>query len=131
MEKENTTSDQQQQQQQKEEAIVQYIAMRNDLKWPKGALIAQGAHCSVAAIHLNYSDADTVRYLSDLDRMHKIVVAVPSQAELVELSAALERAGLKFKLWTEQPENIPVSLATKPYPKSHVDSFFRAFKLFK
>ena len=24
-----------------ENAIVQYIAIRNDLKWPKGALIAQ------------------------------------------------------------------------------------------
>ena len=51
--------------------IVQYIAIRSDLKWPKGALIAQGAHSSIAAIHLNYTDPDTISYLADLDKMHK------------------------------------------------------------
>lgn len=111
--------------------IVQYIAIRNDLKWQKGALIAQGAHSSIAAIHLNYSDRETISYLADLDKMHKIVIGVSSQDELKELSSELSKADIKFKLWMEQPENIPVSLATKPYHKSNVEKFFQKFKLFK
>lgn len=111
--------------------LVQYIVIRNDLKWQKGALIAQGAHSSIAAIHLNYSDRETISYLANLDKMHKIVVGVSSKDELEELSSELSKADIKFKLWIEQPENIPVSLATKPYQKSNVEKFFQKFKLFK
>lgn len=113
------------------EPIVQYIAVRSDLKWPKGALIAQGAHASVAAIHLFYSDPDTVTYLKSLDSMHKIVVGVPSLEELNKLNELLINQNIKFKLWTEQPENMPTCLATKPYAKSLVENFFKSFKLFK
>lgn len=111
--------------------IVQYIAVRSDLKWPKGALIAQGCHASIAAIHLNYSDAETVAYLQKLDSMHKIVVGVPGLTEINELNETLLKHDIKFKLWTEQPENTPTCLATKPYSKKLVEQFFKAFKLFK
>lgn len=60
--------------------IVQYIVVRGDLiktqKWPIGALIAQACHASSAAIHLFYNDEHTQKYLSDIDRMHKIVLEV-------------------------------------------------------
>ena len=115
----------------KHDPVVQYIAIRSDLKWPKGALIAQCCHASVAAIELNYSDEQTKEYLKNLDSMHKIVVGVPSEAELRELGAKFQDSGLKAKLWIEQPENIPTCLATKPYRKSLVETFFKAFKLFK
>ncbi len=115
----------------KSDPIVQYIAIRSDLKWPKGALIAQSCHASVAAIHLNYLDAETIAYLSKLDSMHKIVVGVQSQSDLVELSQSLAESEIKFKLWIEQPENIPTCLATKPYAKSSVEKFFKIFKLFR
>lgn len=111
--------------------IVQYIAIRSDLKWPKGALIAQSCHASLAAVHLNYLDAETVAYLNNLDSMHKIVVGVLTQSDLVALSEALAADELKFKLWIEQPENIPTCLATKPYTKSLVEKFFKGFKLFR
>jgi peptidyl-tRNA hydrolase len=111
--------------------IVQYIAIRSDLKWPKGALIAQGCHASVAAIHLNYTDPETVQYLANLNSMHKIVVGVSSQAELEALNDELTKQDVKFKLWTEQPENLPVCLATKPYSKKLVETFFKAFKLMR
>jgi len=115
----------------KSDPIVQYIAIRNDLKWPKGALIAQSCHASVAAVHLNYLDTETVAYLNSLDSMHKIVVGVPSQSDLVALSESLAENEIKYKLWIEQPENIPTCLATKPYAKSSVDKFFKIFKLFR
>jgi len=111
--------------------IVQYIAMRSDLKWPKGALIAQCCHSSIAAIHLNYTDEHTIQYLASLDTMHKIVVAVLSENDLVTLSQQLNENNIKHKLWTEQPENYPTCVATKPYPKSFVERFFKTFKLFK
>ncbi|CAF0757066.1 unnamed protein product [Brachionus calyciflorus] len=111
--------------------IVQYIAVRSDLKWPKGALIAQGCHASVAAIHLNYDDNETKSYLNNLDSMHKIVVGVPGLNEINELNEALVKNGIKFKLWNEQPENVPTCLATKPYSKKIVEQFFKNFKLFK
>ena len=113
------------------EPIVQYIAIRSDLKWPKGALIAQACHASIAAVHLNYSDKETIDYLKGLDSMHKIVVGVPNQSDLVDLSERLKENNVLFKLWTEQPENYPTCLATKPYSKSLVERFFKSFKLFK
>jgi peptidyl-tRNA hydrolase len=114
-----------------QDPIVQYIAIRSDLKWPKGALIAQSCHASLAAVHLNYLDPETVAYLNNLESMHKIVVGVLSQSDLVALGEALAADELKFKLWIEQPENIPTCLATKPYTKSLVEKFFKGFKLFR
>jgi len=115
----------------KSDPIVQYIAIRSDLKWPKGALISQACHAAVAAIHLNYTDPETVNYLNNLDSMHKICVGVLSQSDLVELSEQLTAKDVKFKLWTEQPENIPTCIATKPYSKNMVEKFFKTFKLFR
>jgi len=114
-----------------EDTLVQYIAIRSDLKWPKGALIAQGAHSSVAVIHLTYSDPDTIKYLENLDKMHKIVIGVPTLDALNDLRQRLESNNVKFNLWVEQPENIPTCLSTKPYQKQRVESFFKNFKLFK
>ena len=111
--------------------IVQYIAMRSDLKWPKGALIAQCCHSSIAAIHLNYTDEQTQDYLTKLDSMHKIVVSVLNETDLLALSRQLKENEIKHKLWTEQPENYATCLATKPYNKSLIEKFFKAFKLFK
>jgi peptidyl-tRNA hydrolase len=113
------------------DVIVQYIAVRKDLKWPLGALIAQCCHASTAAIHLNYTDEQCSQYLKDLNNMHKIVVAVPNEQELKLLADALNNNNIKYKLWIEQPENFPTCLAIKPYNKNLVASFFKAFKLFK
>jgi peptidyl-tRNA hydrolase len=113
------------------DTIVQYIAVRKDLKWPLGALIAQCCHASTAAIHLNYSDEQCTKYLKDLNNMHKIVVAVPNEQELTLLADTLDKNNIKHKLWIEQPENFPTCLAIKPYYKNSVASFFKTFKLFK
>lgn len=60
--------------------IVQYVIIRRDvlktLKWPVGALIAQACHACTAVIHMFYQNQDTQTYLSDLDRMHKVILEV-------------------------------------------------------
>ncbi|XP_065574619.1 putative peptidyl-tRNA hydrolase PTRHD1 [Artemia franciscana] len=111
------------------ESIVQYIILRTDLKWPLGAIAAQACHASIAAIHLFKDEKETVEYLEELDRMHKVVLEAKDEETLTNLSKDLTASGVQHKLWIEQPENIPVSLATRPYTKSTVQSFFKHLKL--
>lgn len=58
--------------------LVQYVAVRGDLvkDWPLGAIVAQACHASTAVLHMYREDPFTVEYLSDLDRMHKVVLKV-------------------------------------------------------
>lgn len=44
--------------------------------WPLGAIVAQACHASTAVMHMFREDPYTVEYLSDLDRMHKVVLKV-------------------------------------------------------
>ncbi|XP_037081905.1 putative peptidyl-tRNA hydrolase PTRHD1 [Pollicipes pollicipes] len=114
--------------------IVQYVVVRSDLitslKWPVGAVIAQACHATTAVMHRHADDADVLTYLSDLDNMHKVVLAAPDLASLTKLRDALHEAGVAHYLWVEQPENIPTCLTTKPAPKAHVQKFFKKLKLF-
>ncbi|XP_064383490.1 putative peptidyl-tRNA hydrolase PTRHD1 isoform X2 [Halichondria panicea] len=113
--------------------LVQYIAVRGDLaeKWPMGAIIAQACHAATAVMHVFKDDPNTVQYLSDLDRMHKIILKVPNEGELNALVSVLESNNKDFKLWVEQPENYPTCLATKPYIKTEIQDYFKKFKLLK
>lgn len=65
--------------------IVQYIAVRSDLKtslgWPLGAVIAQACHAATAAINESISDVHVQSYLQDIDKMHKVVLEVGQQYE--------------------------------------------------
>ena len=58
--------------------LVQYVAVRGDLvkEWPLGAIVAQACHASTAVMHMFRDDPYTVEYLSDLDRMHKVILKV-------------------------------------------------------
>ena len=59
---------------------MQYVVVRSDLlhmlKWPFGAVITQACHASTAVLHRFYHDPNTQAYLSDVDRMHKVVLQV-------------------------------------------------------
>ena len=59
------------------------------------------------------------------------VVQVADEAELRALSARLGESNIQHKLWTEQPENYPTCLATKPALKADIQTHFRKYKLFK
>ena len=60
--------------------LVQYVVVRGDLLrklgWPVGAVIAQACHASTAATHAFRDDEETAKYLTDLNRMHKVVLEV-------------------------------------------------------
>ena len=64
-------------------SVVQYVVVRGDLLkklgWPVGAVIAQACHACTAAVHLFGDDAETKAYMTDLDRMHKVVLEVHVQ----------------------------------------------------
>lgn len=113
--------------------VVQYVVLRRDLidAWPLGSVVTQGCHASVAAIWIHKDDPDTLLYCSasNLDSMHKVTLEVKGEAQLVNLAEKLKASNIAHKLWVEQPENIPTCLATKPYPKSTVSSFFKKLKL--
>ncbi|KAL3308682.1 hypothetical protein Ciccas_012782 [Cichlidogyrus casuarinus] len=96
-----------------------------------GALITQGAHAAVAAIHKYQSCEETKAYLNDLDSMHKITLAIPDETSIKELSDTLNSARIDHYLWMEMPENIPTALAIRPYPKEFVKDYFTKLKLFK
>ncbi|XP_047322309.1 putative peptidyl-tRNA hydrolase PTRHD1 [Impatiens glandulifera] len=117
------------------DVLVQYVVLRRDLidSWPLGSVVTQGCHASVAAIWLNKDDIHTQSYCSpsNLESMHKVTLEVKGETQIKNLSEKLTGNGISHKLWIEQPENIPTCLATKPYPKSIVSSFFKKLKLCK
>ncbi|XP_047070917.1 putative peptidyl-tRNA hydrolase PTRHD1 [Lolium rigidum] len=118
-----------------EDVVAQYVVLRRDLAdaWPMGSVVAQGCHAAVAAVWAHRDHPDTAAYCApdNLDRMHKVTLEVKGETMLKNLAEKLEAAGVRHKLWIEQPENIPTCIATAPCPKSQVASFFRKLKLCK
>lgn len=55
----------------------------------------------------------------------QVTLEVKGETQLSNLAKKLDAGGVAHKLWTEQPENYPTCLATKPYHKSEVASFLR------
>ena len=113
--------------------LIQYIVIRKDLttKWPLGAIVAQGCHAALAAIAKTLERPETLAYLRDTENMTKCVLGVETQEALEGLSGRLKASNVEHYLWVEQPENIPVSLATAPVVKSQVSSFMKDLKLLK
>uniref|UniRef100_A0ACD5UU81 Uncharacterized protein n=1 Tax=Avena sativa TaxID=4498 RepID=A0ACD5UU81_AVESA len=118
-----------------DDVVVQYVVLRRDLAdaWPLGSVVAQGCHAAVAAVWAHRDHPDTAAYCApdNLDSMHKVTLEVKGETQLKNLAEKLEAAGVRYKLWIEQPENIPTCIATAPCPKSQVASFFRKLKLCK
>ncbi|XP_039750599.1 putative peptidyl-tRNA hydrolase PTRHD1 [Pararge aegeria] len=115
--------------------IVQYVLLRSDLMkelgWSIGALVAQACHASTAVLHLYKEDENTIKYLRDLENMHKVVLEVPNEESLKKVAEKLKENSIDHKLWIEQPENIPTCLALKPYSKDEVKKYVGKFKLYK
>lgn len=116
--------------------ILQYVVVRKDLllkdfNWPFGAVIAQACHAVTAVTHMYHDDEHTKKYLENLDSMHKVVLEISNEKEIISLHEVLERDNIMHKLWIEQPENIPTCLVVKPYPKDEVKNYFKGLKLFK
>lgn len=92
----------------------QYIVLRADLDWPRGALAAQAVHAALKCVELHRDEAGTQDYLSDLDGMHTVVLSCPDRAGLVALAGRLLERGVACELWKEQPEDEETALAVVP-----------------
>ena len=60
-----------------------------------------------------------------------MVLEIKGETQLLALGEKLAAGGVAFKMWTEQPENYVTCLATKPYRKSEVATFFKKLALAK
>lgn len=67
--------------------------------------------------------------IADIHAALLFFMQVDTEQELNSLATTLEKEGKDFKLWVEQPENYPTCLATKPYPKTDIQKYFRKYKL--
>ncbi|NXD32140.1 PTRD1 hydrolase, partial [Spelaeornis formosus] len=117
-------------------ALVQYVVLRGDLarppsSWPLGAVVAQGCHAALAAVHGYREHPDTGAYLELGAAMTTVVLEAPNENSLLDLSELLKQNGVDHRLWMENPEGIPTCLALRPYPKNQVKEFLRNFKLLK
>ena len=61
--------------------------------------------------------------------MHKVVLEVKDDSELLDVSTILETNHIDHYLWKEQPENVVTALATKPYVKSAYGTLLRHLRL--
>ena len=88
--------------------LVQYVVVRSDLlnvlKWPVGAVITQACHASSAVLHRFYTDPNTQAYLSDVDRMHKVVLQVMELLFVLKSETVL---CIEFRLGFEVREALP------------------------
>jgi peptidyl-tRNA hydrolase len=59
----------------------------------------------------------------------QVVLEVKGEIQLLNLAKKLEDAGVRHKIWLEQPEDIPTCIAAAPQPKSSVSQHFKKLKL--
>ncbi|XP_032909590.1 putative peptidyl-tRNA hydrolase PTRHD1 [Catharus ustulatus] len=116
--------------------LVQYVVLRGDLarpprSWPLGAVVAQGCHAALAAVHGYREHPDTGAYLEQGGAMRTVVLEAPDENSLLALAELLKLQGLDHRLWVENPEGIPTCLALRPYPKNQVHPHLRNLKLLK
>ena len=83
---------------------------------------------------LELADISLSQYLSHTNHLLTAPVVLPlctGGAQLIALAEKLTAEGVAHKLWIEQPEGIPTSIALKPYPKSFVAPLLKKYSLFK
>ncbi|NXQ36328.1 PTRD1 hydrolase, partial [Alaudala cheleensis] len=117
-------------------ALVQYVVLRGDLarpplSWPLGAVVAQGCHAALDAVHSYREHPDTGAYLEQGGAMRTVVLEAPDERSLLDLSARLLREGVGHRLWTEAPEGIPTALALRPCPRAEVQPLLRGLRLLR
>ena len=61
----------------------------------------------------------------------QVVLEIKGKEQLLNLASKLQEAGVRHKLWVEQPENFPTCLATAPLEKDSIQQHFKRLKLCK
>lgn len=118
-----------------ENTLVQYIVMRSDLikqhKFNVGGLIGNGSHAAIAVIQQSMNHPHTLEYLKQVNSMHTVVLSVKNDEELISTSESLNQSSILNHIWIEQPENLPVCLATRPAPRGVIQPLLKHLKLFR
>ena len=118
-----------------DDGLVQFVVVRRDLlktlEWPVGSVIAQACHACTAVAWEHRADPYVGAYLANTDSMHKVVKECKGEPQLKTLAEKLTAEGVDFKLWVEQPENMPTAIALKPYPRSQVAPLLKKYQLFR
>lgn len=102
-------------------------------RWNIGGLIANGSHASISVITSQLNDSDVIAYIDPHNehQMHKIVLSVNNDQELLIIAHRLDENNIIYKLWIEQPESIPSCLAIKPYQRKIIAPLMKDLKLFR
>jgi len=84
-----------------------------------GALINQACHACTAMAWDARGDEQAAAYFSEEEgQMVKYSMGAKVLGDLEKAAEQLDKAGLPYRLWVEQPENIPVCIATWPRRRS-------------
>eukprot|EP00929_Paragymnodinium_shiwhaense_P050768 TRINITY_DN25571_c0_g1_i2.p1 TRINITY_DN25571_c0_g1~~TRINITY_DN25571_c0_g1_i2.p1 ORF type:complete len:214 (+),score=35.04 TRINITY_DN25571_c0_g1_i2:45-686(+) len=111
--------------------MVMTIVLRQDLDWPTGALINQACHASVAVAWDARNDEEAQLYFNEAEgQMVKATMAAKNEEQLLKVAKKLGDLDVPFKLWVEQPENVPVCIATWPRRRSAMKKAFNGLKRF-
>merc|ERR1719330_751015 len=111
--------------------LVMYVLVRKDLDWPMGALMNQACHACTAVAWEARNDPQAAAYFSETERqMITYSMGASDVAQMEKLAGKLQAAGVPHRVWTEQPEDVPTSLATWPRRKSEVQKCFNGIKRF-
>ncbi|KAH9386385.1 uncharacterized protein NEMAJ01_1281 [Nematocida major] len=109
---------------------IQYVIVRNDTGFPRGATAAQAVHAVTACQH-EHLDQGYLEYISEGAGMHTAVLQC-TQEEMAALVEALRKKEVKFSAWVEMPENMLTAVAIYPYEKARLQEIkeLRRLKLY-
>ncbi|XP_059610756.1 putative peptidyl-tRNA hydrolase PTRHD1 [Phlebotomus argentipes] len=113
--------------------LVQYIIVRKDVLKEHGLHFIMGEACLVcSAVHFAcQEDPATQEYFKDVDNMHKVVLGVDNESQLLKLANDLKEKDFSFELRTNPEKNIPTCLAIKVYEKGEIAHMVKKFKLLR
>ncbi|KAJ3274246.1 hypothetical protein HDV01_003319 [Terramyces sp. JEL0728] len=116
-------------------ALTVYIILRKDLLkmagWSQGSMIGQACHGVSKMLWEKRNDEAVIRYMEDMDNMHKVVLELKNASQLETLSTSLQENKIDFVRWVEMPENTLSCLVTKPYEPDDIRPLLKKCSLFK
>lgn len=105
--------------------LKMFLFLRSDMKFGKGALIAQACH-AVSSVIYKYSNCEEMKeYLRDTNNMHKIVLKILKE-DIQTIEEFLKNSNIKYYSWLEMPENEITCICTVPVDNS-TNGIFKDF----
>ena len=117
-------------------SLRQVVLLRKDLlhsspSWTLGAVTAQAVHAAVDCLAQYESDDQVKEYLKHRSSMTTIILSLKDHQDLLHCHETLTKLCVDHVVWHEMPDNIPTSIALKPYTKQAPhQSYLKQFALF-